>query len=470
MVEKYIYSHNEKLKYLKEEELKYRGILVEPLFMEKATWYVMLFIYCIWIRKNEDMFNISFSDAIKGHLPYSPGIYLWILIYVVIIFTGIKLIIKTVQLYAISSTSNNETEFLIKKKIFKKWSTYILNVVFSISLINYINGGGVFLTLDIGVYTWFNILMIVTFIKIIVKLLGLLISKVRIAMISGSLEECIKEVEDNDFEKTKDAIAQLIGNGEDIEVVWGLGFKNILMDIVKLFENIEEATIKEKELYQNKNHLITNLSHDLKTPLTSIINSTYILKNDKLSEEETKEQIEILEKKFDRLNTLIKDLNETVDTKYEGLVVNKKVVNIKQLIEDELILYNDKFKRYNLDIKIKYPSEDVNLFLDEEKTIRIIDNIFSNIIKYSLEDTRVYIDVVENEESIEITFKNISKYNIEVDTNTIGERFVQGDKSRHIEGNGLGISIVKSLVSIQGGNVKIDISGDLFKLILRFKK
>lgn len=468
MIEKYIYSRNDKLKYLSEDELKHRGKLVEPLFMEKLTWYLLLLVYCIWARVNTDISSISLSQFMTGYVPKSAGFYSLILIYTIIIFTGMKLMVKTVELYAISSTSNNETEFLIKKKLFKKWSTYILNTIFSISLVNYIRGGGLFLTINIEEQIWFNILMISIFTKIIVKLIGLLFSKIRIALISGALDESIEEFENGNFNKVFDSVKELVGNKEDIEVAYGIGFKHILIEIVELFKKVEDTSKKEKELYLNKNHLITNLSHDLKTPLTSIINSVYILKNEKLTQEETEEQIEILEKKMERLNTLIKDLNETVDTRYEGLDVNKKIIDIKNLIEDELKMYEETLKSSNLDIKINLPEKEVNLYLDEEKMIRIIDNVLSNIVKYSLEDTRVYIDITNDENKVNLIFKNISKYDIDVDINTIGERFVKGDKSRNTKGHGLGLSIIKSLVGIQGGHVIIDIKGDLFKLILTF--
>lgn len=461
MIEKYIYSHNEELKYLSEEEVKYRGKLINPLFIEKLTWYLLLLIYCIWIRKNLELPYVIFGleGFLNGPMANSLGYYLLILLYAIIGLTGISLIVKTVQLYALSANSNEEEEVVIKKKIFKKWCTYILNTIFSISLINYITS---------NLLIWFNVLIITLITKIIIKLMGLLISRFRIAMISEALEDTIEEVENRDFKKIEDSIAELIGDGEGIEFIWGLGFKHILMETKNLFEKIEEITKEEKELYQNKNYLITNLSHDLKTPLTSIINSIYILKHEKLSEEEEEEQIEILEKKLERLNILIKDLNETVNTDYEGLVVNKKEIKIIELIKDEINLYDNKFKSSNLDIKLNAPKEDITLFLDEEKTIRIIDNILSNINKYSLEDTRVYVDIIKNEENVEITFKNISKYDIDVDVNTIGERFVQGDKSRNMEGHGLGLSIIKSLVNIQGGKVGLDIQGDLFKLVLKF--
>lgn len=463
MIEKYIYSHNEELKYLSEEELKYRGKLINPLFIEKLTWYLLLLIYCIWVRKNLKLsygiFEIGLGGFLNGPMANSVGYYLLILIYAIIGLTGVSLIVKTVQLYALSANSNEEGEMVIKKKIFKKWCTYILNTIFSISLINYVTS---------NLQIWFNILIITLVTKTIIKLIGLLISQFRIAMISGALEDAIEEVENGDFNKIEDSMAELIGDGDGIEFIWGLGFKHILVEIKTLFRKIEDITKEEKELYQNKNYLITNLSHDLKTPLTSIINSIYILKNETLSEEEKKGQIEILEKKLERLNVLIKDLNETVDTDYEGLVVNKKEIKINELIKNEIEIYSDKFKSSNLDIKLNAPKEDVTLFLDEEKTIRIVDNILSNINKYSLEDTRVYVDIIKNEENVEITFKNISKYDIDVDVNTIGERFVQGDKSRNMEGHGLGLSIIKSLANVQGGKVELDIQGDLFKLVLKF--
>lgn len=461
MIEKHIYSHNEELKYLSEEEVKYRGKLINPLFIEKLTWYLLLLIYCIWIRKNLELPYVIFGleGFLNGPMANSLGYYLLILLYAIIGLTGISLIVKTVQLYALSANGNEEEEMVIKKKIFKKWCTYILNTIFSISLINYITS---------NLQIWFNVLITTLITKIIIKLMGFLISRFRIAMISEALEDTIEEVENRDFKKVEDSIAELIGDGEGIEFIWGLGFKHILMETKNLFEKIEEITKEEKELYQNKNYLITNLSHDLKTPLTSIINSIYILKHEKLSEEEKEEQIEILEKKLERLNILIKDLNETVNTDYEGLVVNKKEIKIIELIKNEINLYENKFKSSNLDIKLNAPKEDITLFLDEEKNIRIVDNILSNINKYSLEDTRVYIDIIKNEENVEITFKNISKYDIDVYVNTIGERFVQGDKSRNMEGHGLGLSIIKSLVNIQGGKVGLDIQGDLFKLVLKF--
>ncbi len=348
MIEKYIYSHNEKLKYLSEEEVKYRGKLINPLFIEKLTWYLLLLIYCIWIRKNLELPYVIFGlgSFLNGPMANSLGYYLLILLYAIIGLTGISLIVKTVQLYALSANSNEEGEMVIKKKIFKKWCTYILNTIFSISLINYITS---------NLQIWFNVLIITLITKIIIKLIGLLISRFRIAMISEALEDTIEEVENRDFKKVEDSIAELIGDGEGIEFIWGLGFKHILMETKKLFEKIEEITKEEKELYQNKNYLITNLSHDLKTPLTSIINSIYILKHEKLSEEEKEEQIEILEKKLERLNILIKDLNETVNTDYEGLVVNKKEIKIIELIKNEINLYENKFKSSNLDIKLNAP-------------------------------------------------------------------------------------------------------------------
>lgn len=124
MIEKYIYSHDEELKYLSEEELKYRGKLINPLFIEKLTWYLLLLIYCVWVRKNLKLsygiFETGLGGFLNGPMANSVGYYLLILIYAIIGLTGVSLIVKTVQLYALSANSNEEGEMIIKKKIFKK--------------------------------------------------------------------------------------------------------------------------------------------------------------------------------------------------------------------------------------------------------------------------------------------------------------------------------------------------------------
>ncbi|MEG0050602.1 MAG: sensor histidine kinase [Terrisporobacter sp.] len=460
MIDKYIYSHNDDLKYFDEQELKVRGKLINPILMEKATWYLLLLTYCIAVRRNPNLGNVSLLEFMTGSLSRSGGYYLLILLYSIIAFTGISLIVKSIQIYALIANSDSELEFISKKRIFKKWCTYILNTIFSICLIKYMSGGII----------WRNLLISIILIKIAIKLLGLLLSKIRRSMLSSILNDGIEEFENGDVDKIEDVIGELIGDGKDIEIIWGLGFKQILMETKKLLSKIEEVTVEEKELHQNKNYLITNLSHDLKTPLTSIINSVYILKNEELNENEIKEQIKILENKLDRLNNLIKNLNETVDGEYKGMTVNKEEISLNNIIKDEFYLYEDKFKKSKLNIKINLLKEDVILNLDKEKIIRIVDNILSNIEKYSLEDTRVYVDMINNDESVEVIFKNISKYYIDPEVTRIGERFVQGDKSRNTEGHGLGLSIIKSLVKIQGGSVNIDIQGDLFKLTLKFNK
>lgn len=465
MIDKYIYSHNEDLNYFDEKESKIRGKLINPMFIEGIGWYILLFITCILVRKNPILEYLTSLERVSI-VATNKFSYLYIVyfmknaIYGGVILSGISLIIKTIGLYILATNSNDELEMISKKNIFKKWITYIINAIFSISLISYTLYGS----------KWSYLVIISILLKIIIKLLGMGLSKFRISMINGSLEEAIEEFENRNDENIEDVIGELIGDGKDIEMIWGLGFKHILMETKKLMEKIEEVTKEEKEVFQNKNYLITNLSHDLKTPLTSIINSVYILKNENLDEYEKKEQIQILENKLQRLNNLIKDLNEVVDTDYDGIILNKEEICLNKLILEEINLFDEKFKEGNLDLRINFPEENLNIYADKEKMIRIFENLFMNICKHSLEYTRVYLDMKLDNEYVSVVFKNICKYDIDIDKNTIGNRFVQGDKSRHTEGNGLGLSIVKSLVKLQCGKVDIDINGDLFKVILRFNR
>lgn len=123
-----------------------------------------------------------------------------------------------------------------------------------------------------------------------------------------------------------------------------------------------------------------------------------------------------------------------------------------------------------LDLRINRPNEKIIAYLDKDKTIRIFENLISNILKYSLEDTGVYIDILQDDECTKITLKNVSKYQLEIDKNTLENRFVRGDKSRYNDGYGLGLSIVKNLVRAQGGEVELKIEGDLFRIDINFKK
>lgn len=219
-----------------------------------------------------------------------------------------------------------------------------------------------------------------------------------------------------------------------------------------------------------KTELISNVSHDLKTPLTSIISYTDLLKNEDITKEQQKEYIEILDKKSKRLQTLIEDLFEASKASSGDINFNIDDVDIVSLVKQTLVELDDKIKEQSLIIKSNMPNDKLILRLDSQRTFRVFENIIVNITKYALENSRVYIDIIDFEDKVEISFRNISKEEIDFTSTEITERFVRGDKSRNTEGSGLGLSIAKSFVELQGGKFDIIIDGDLFKVIIIFDK
>lgn len=219
-----------------------------------------------------------------------------------------------------------------------------------------------------------------------------------------------------------------------------------------------------------KSELITNVSHDLKTPLTSIINYIDLLKEENITDDKRARYIEVLDMKSKRLKILIEDLFEASKAVSGNMNFTKEDLNIVSLLRQVIGELEEKINHSQLDIITKWPEEKVILYLDGRKTFRVYENLLNNIIKYSMKNSRVYIDVINNEDEVIIILKNISAYQIDFSSEEIVERFKRGDKARSTEGSGLGLSIAKSIVELQGGEFNIEIDGDLFKVITKFKK
>ena len=240
---------------------------------------------------------------------------------------------------------------------------------------------------------------------------------------------------------------------------------NYINDISRGFENAIQEGIKSERL---KTELITNVSHDIKTPLTSIINYVDLLKKEELNNEKAKEYVEILDNKSQRLKKLIEDLVEASKASSGNVKLNIEKININELIKQSTGEFEDKFKNKNLDIITTIPKEIIYINADNRYMYRIIENLFSNISKYALDNSRVYIDVKKEFDKVKIDVKNISKEKLNISADELMQRFVRGDKSRNTEGSGLGISISKSLTEIQKGIFDLQIDGDLFKVHLEF--
>ena len=239
-------------------------------------------------------------------------------------------------------------------------------------------------------------------------------------------------------------------------------------DIAGGFSNAIKESLKSERL---KTELITNVSHDIKTPLTSIINYVDLLKQENIQNEKAKEYIEVLDNKSQRLKKLIEDLVEASKASSGNIKINKEVLNVKELLNQVTGEFEDKFNSRELNIISKLPEKTVYIKADSRYLYRVLENIYSNVAKYAEENTRVYIDcILEEENTVTIYVKNISKDELNISADELMQRFVRGDKSRNTEGSGLGLSIAKSLTELQDGTFNIYLDGDLFKVAIKFKR
>ena len=232
--------------------------------------------------------------------------------------------------------------------------------------------------------------------------------------------------------------------------------REISKDLSNIQEGLESAIDNAVKSERMKGELITNVSHDLKTPLTSIINYVDLLSKDNISDEDREKYIGVLKEKSQRLKILIEDLFEA--SKAASGAIELDIVEL------------DPVALSNLQIIKNIPEEKLLILADGKKTFRVFQNLLSNIIKYSMKGSRVYIDVEQDEDYVDLIFKNISESQLNVEAEELMERFKRGDVSRTTEGSGLGLSIAKSLVELQGGEFEIEIDGDLFKAIVKLKK
>ncbi len=257
----------------------------------------------------------------------------------------------------------------------------------------------------------------------------------------------------------------------DVEMNQDLGIFNAFkQEIVAIQGGFKKAVDAEVRSQKMRSDLIANVSHDLKTPLTSIITYTDLLKDETLSKEKREQYLQTLEKKAQRLKVLIEDLFEMSKASSGNITMNLQEVEVTSLMKQTLLELEDKIQDANLMIRRQFPAHKVILKLDSERTFRVFDNLILNMTKYAMPGTRAYIEILDQSEVVQIVFKNMSADELCVSAQELTERFVRGDQSRHTEGSGLGLAISKSFVELQGGSLDIQIDGDLFKVIITFTK
>lgn len=245
-------------------------------------------------------------------------------------------------------------------------------------------------------------------------------------------------------------------------------FNEEFIELMRVQEGFKKAVMEEIKSQNMKTELITNVSHDLKTPLTSVIAYVDLLKNENLSEENRKSYISVLEQKSERLKKLIEDLFEISKANSNNINLHLDQIDLVELIKSVVIELEEEIMKSNIEFKVNLPEEKIITLLDSEKTYRIFENLIINITKYAMPHTRAYIDIDLGQEIV-VVLRNISAMEINDKAEQLMGRFVRGDASRNTEGSGLGLAIVKSFMEIQNGRVELKIDGDLFKIKLYFK-
>ncbi|WP_163852744.1 sensor histidine kinase [Paenibacillus elgii] len=235
-------------------------------------------------------------------------------------------------------------------------------------------------------------------------------------------------------------------------------------------QSIKTSVERETKSERLKSELITNVSHDLKTPLTSIMNYVDLLKRKDLTPETVASYVEVLDRKTQRLKVLIDDLFEASKMASGSVELAVEHVNVADLLQQALAEFSDKIEASTLTFRVRVDNPKVTAPLDGRKTWRVFENLISNALKYAMPHTRVHLALTEEADKVVFTINNVAAYELNFDVDEIFERFKRGDTSRNTEGSGLGLAIAKSIVELQGGQLRIDIDGDYFKVRVEFAR
>ena len=265
--------------------------------------------------------------------------------------------------------------------------------------------------------------------------------------------------------KTEEMAKGVIGN--KIEVKGKSPIAEHAASLNQLRDRIKSSHSEQAKSERLKTELITNVSHDLRTPLTSIITYTDLLKNPNITDEERASYIAILDKKSMRLKTLIEDLFEVSKMATGNIELDKRKVDLTQLLQQAIAEHQEDIDKSGLEYRVTIGTKPIMSYVDGQKWWRVLDNLIINTLKYALPNTRVYINLDQVDGEAVFVIKNIAKYELGNDINELTERFKRADTSRHTDGSGLGLAIAQSIVDLHGGSLRMEVDGDLFKVTVK---
>lgn len=429
---------------------------------------IAAFIYLVMVtgrREPEGEINLSFIDrlytdvysmlvflaaiisiAIAAQISYSSPVDIIIiaLVFGIDMLIGLTYVLSMIRQIKSGQLIRNTLIYKIfavcfSGKTFKKWTLLLLlgygainGVLFALAL----HSGGAGLLIFLFLIVPFNIAAVYFAAKALLSLSQIMEAAKEISV--GNLDYAL--------DNTKVAVA----------------FASFAKDIQSIQGGLKKAVAEAIKGERMKTELITNVSHDLKTPLTSVINYVDLLKQEDLNNEKACQYLNILEEKSARLKQLIEDLIEASKASSGNLAVSVEKVDLHELVMQACGEYEEKFQKAELDVHIT--ADKTFIAADGKHMWRIVENLLSNTVKYSLSRTRVYINVAKSESCGVLIVKNISSNPLDISPEQLTERFVRGDLARTTEGAGLGLSIAQSLTGIQGGRFKIETDGDLFKV------
>ena len=293
---------------------------------------------------------------------------------------------------------------------------------------------------------------------------------VYVYLLFRGLYESYPQNESEEFVEWKSALPDAICSIPFLILTFASILPTTILNVNDIGSGLNRAIDEAMRNERLKTDLITNVSHDIKTPLTSIINYVDILKRSDIADEKILGYLDILEVKAQRLKTLTEDVVEASKVSSGNITLEYMDIDFREMVQQTEGEMAEKFAARNLSVVLNLPEEAAVIHVDGRRMWRVLENIFGNAAKYAMPGTRVYADLSVSESEVKFSLKNVSEQQLNISADELTERFIRGDISRSTEGSGLGLSIAKSLTEMQGGVFELYLDGDLFKVDIRFPR